>query len=426
MKKRIASLIMGGALATAAVMGFTGCGGSDDDDKKGGASNKLILWGPSAQQDSLQEMVDLFLEENPDFGLEIELGVAGEGDAYAMMSNDPEAGADVFAYANDQVVNLLSIGALARLTDSTVADLKATNMEDAVNAGKVGNAYYGYPYAADNGFFMYYDKSVISEDQAKTLEGVLQACKDAGKYLIYQVTTGWYAGSFIYGAGGEYTATYNPDTKKWTTNCNFDEKPQGSDYTYGELGGQALADLANDEYVVDGGDTEISNYLQTVAGVRGFGACISGTWNASAIKTALGDDYGATVLPTWKSSLDKKTYPWKSFAGYKLYGVNAYSKHIPEAHELAAFLSSQAMQDKRFDDNEIGPSNKTVAAMKKVQDNLAIATISKQFATNSVIQASMPKSYWTELESFGKAMKDLKGATISTDRVKELAAALRG
>lgn len=124
MKKRIASLIMGGALATAAVMGFTGCGGSDDDKKDGGGG-KLTLWGPSAQQDSLQEMVDQFLEENPDFGLEIELGVAGEGDAYSLMSNDPEAGADVFAYANDQAVNLLSIGALARLTDSTVQKLKA-------------------------------------------------------------------------------------------------------------------------------------------------------------------------------------------------------------------------------------------------------------------------------------------------------------
>ena len=425
----------GGATPDDQVNSGTGSGNTDDsgssekpggntDNPGSGGRDTLVLWGPSAQQASLREMVDEFLKQNPDFGLKIELGVAGEGDAYVMMSNDVKSGADVFAYSNDQLVNLISIGALAELTDSTVKTLKETNVEASVEAGKVGDGYYGYPYAADNGFFMYYDKSVVSEEQATSLEAVLDACKANGKYFIYSLAIGWYTGSFIYGAGGEYSADYDFKTKKWSVSCNFDQKAPGSEYSYGELGGRQLIDLHNHSACVDGYDVEIATYLK--AGK--LGACITGTWNADIIEEYLKDNYAATVLPKWTSSLDGKTYDWKSFAGYKLYGVNSFSKHLPEAHQLAAYLSSQAMQEKRFDDSAVGPSNKAVAALDKVQDNVAIAAISKQIATNSVIQTSMPKSYWDAMESFARAMKELVydgTVVVSVQLVKELVEALK-
>ena len=411
MKKRLVSLLVGGVLASSAAIGFAGCGTKDD---------KITLWGPSAQQESLKEMVALFKEQNPNFGLEIELGVAGEGDAYSMMSNDPKSGADVFAYANDQIANLYGLGALARIGDSVVADLKSTNTLNSVEAGKIGESYYGYPYAADNGFFMYYDKSVVSEEQAKSLDAVLDACAEAGKYFIYQLTTGWYACSFIYGAGGQYSVTYEGSSVD-TITCNFDQSPDGTEYTYGEIGGQQLQDIQKHDAFVDGDDNVISTYL---TGKR-LGACISGTWNAGLIEKYLGENYAATVLPKWKSQLTEKEYDWKSFAGYKLYGVNAFSKHLGEAHKLAAFLSSQAMQEKRFDDSAIGPSNTTVAAMDKVKNNIAISTITKQIAENSVIQTAMPSSYWTEVESFANAMKSWDGSGNLRTRVQELVTALK-
>lgn len=424
MKKRIAALLVGSVLVAGSAMGLTACQGGGAGS---GKSNKLLLWGPSAQQESLQEMVNIFLEQNPDFGLEIELGIAGEGDAYGMMSNDPQSGADVFAYANDQIVNLYSIGALARLGETVVEGLKSTDSLDAVEAGKVGNGYYGYPYAADNGFFMYYDSSVIDEDQTHNLEDVLDACEAKGKYVIYQFGTGWYVGSFMYGAGAEYKVTYEGSTITDIV-CTFDEKPEGSVYTYGEIGGQQLIDFKGHEAAVDGDDTVISNYL-----AKGkLGACITGTWNAGLIKSYLKDNYAATILPDWTSSLTEETYAWKSFAGYKLYGVNSFSKHLKEAHQLAAFLSGEAMQEKRFDDNEIGPSNLNVAAMDKVASNIAITTIREQIKPeHSIVQTPMPSAYWSEMESFGKAMigwNDRKGDDAKQtllERVQALAAALK-
>ena len=422
MKKRIASLLVGGVLVASTAFGLTAC-------QNGGGKEKLVLWGPAAQQLSLQQMVDQFLEENPDFGLEIELGIAGEGDVKGLMSNDPKSGADVYGYANDQVIDLLTMGALARLSSTVVDGLKEANTEKSVEAGKVGEGYYGYPYAADNGFFMYYDKSVVSEEETTNLKDVLEACRKKHKYFIYQLTTGWYVGSFAYGAGAKYEAVYGGDdgTELQKVECNFDQlSPDGTgEYTYGEIGGQQLIDLNSHTAFQAGNDDTITTYLSEGK----LGACITGTWLAGTIEEYLKTNYGVATLPDWTSSLTGETYHWVSFAGYKLYGVNSYSKHLPEAHKLAAFLSSEKMQEKRFDDNKIGPSNVKVAAMDKVKSNLAIATIAKEIEETAITQKPMPGTYWTEMEAFGKAMegwkkREDKSQTLA-QRVKELVEALK-
>ena len=194
MKKQIISLIVGGVLAAGSAMGLAACGKKD---------NTLTVWAPNNQQTLLQELINDFKTENPDFGLEIKLGVCGENDAYAQLSKDVEASADIYGFANDQLINLRKAGGVSRIPADTVTKLKQENEVNAVEAGMITEAgtdyYYGYPYAADNGFFMYYDKSVVSETQAKTLEGVLEACKAAGKYFLFNMNDqpSWYLGSFF-------------------------------------------------------------------------------------------------------------------------------------------------------------------------------------------------------------------------------------
>ncbi len=413
--KKILSAIVCGAFIASGVVGFAACGESQPE---------LTVWGPSAQQVSLQKMIEQFKAENPDITYDIAVGVCGEGDGYSMMSNDPQSGADVFAFANDQLVNLYSIGALSPLSPSTVTALKQSDNATAVESGKLGDNYYGYPYAADNGFFLYYNKDIISDEDAKDIDKILDACEKAGKDFIFEGGNSWYALSLAYGAGGKYEVTYE-GTKVVKVETNLDQKAPDSDYSYGVLGGYELGYiLQKGAFVKTGDDTIIDNSL--TAGT--FGACIRGTWKGDAIKTALGDDYGATVLPQWTSELDGNTYDWYSFAGCKLYGVNAYSKHPEDAHKLAAFLSGAKMQEKRFDDNGIGPSNLTVAAMPKVQQNLAVATMMKQIAEASVIQTSMPQSYWDEVGAFGEAMKSLDTTAdpaILQERIVQLVEALK-
>ena len=397
--KKIISLIACGAIIATGVVGFAAC--DDKNNKKPTNSTvKLTLWGPSAQQDSLGQMVEAFKAANPDKTYDITLGVCGEGDAYANLSTDPKSGADVFAFANDQIVNIYKLGVLSPVSPSTVTALKESSDKDSVEFARIGDNYYGYPYSVDNGYFLYYDSSILSAEDVKDLDTIIKKCKAANKTFGFEIKTAWYANSFVYGAGGTYSIGVDEEGNWKDVSCNFDQKAEGSNYTYGELGGQAIADMVKYDNVVIGDDAVIDSQLADGT----FGAYVRGTWKANDIKNGLGDDYAATALPSWKSSLDGKTYPLAAFIGGKLYGVNAYSANAAEAHKLANFLVSKEMQEKRFDDNGIGPANLEVAKLAKVTGNVALAALKAQQEKCSLIQIPMPDGYWTAAGSFAEAM----------------------
>lgn len=54
---------------------------------------------------------------------------------------------------------------------------------------------------ADNGYFMYYDKSVFTEEDVQTLDGMMAKANEAGKKIFMDVSNGWYIASFFLGAG---------------------------------------------------------------------------------------------------------------------------------------------------------------------------------------------------------------------------------
>lgn len=411
-KKGILALIACGVMAAGATLGMTAC----NNKNKG-----ITVWASSDDQDTLKKMIALFLEENPDFDVPITTGVVGAGDAVSKLSVDVSAGADVYCFADDQVVNLYSYGALSAIPSKTVETLLEENDEGSVEAGKVGEKYYGYPYSADNGYFLYYNKGIMSEEDAGSLETILAKCKAAGKTFIYDMETAFYTGAFFLGTaegcvGGTYEYEYEGTTVVYT-HVNFDEKVSpDSDYTIGQIGGQGMIDLANAKAFVPGGDEQISKDLNGDGkGNTWFGACISGTWNAEKIQQTLGDNYAATKLPTFHSSLDGKDYQMGSLKGYKLFGVNPNTKYLEKSHQLAAFLMSEKMQDLRFEELQTGPCNKKVAADPKIGENIALAALVAQsaYATPS---GATPSTYWDAMKQFGA---NVKGKTITSSTLSE-------
>ncbi|MDE6001137.1 MAG: extracellular solute-binding protein, partial [Clostridia bacterium] len=129
-----------------------------------------------------------------------------------------------------------------------------------------------------------------------------------------------------------------------------------------------------------------------------YAVAVSGTWNAKNIQQLLGDNYGICKLPT--VTVDEETVQLSSFKGYKIYGVNSHSKNLVEAHKLAQFLSSEAMQEIRFDNHNIGPTNKAVAALEKVANNETLAVLNAQNAY-AVEQKSVPSNFWSPLDTYG-------------------------
>ena len=413
-KKRIISLLACGALALTATLGATACNTDN--------GNSITVWVAADEQETLNKMIESFKAENPDFGVEIKTGICGTGDALSKVSTDPAVAADVYCFANDQLVDLINYQALSPIPTATVNKLKEENYENSVMSGYHNGEYYGYPYAADNGYFLYYNKSVVSDEQAKTLEGILDACSKASKGFIYNMEEAWYVGAFLLGTaegcvGGTYTIEYEGNTvsKAYT---NFDEKAAGQDtYTIAQVGAQAMIDLAT--WKIDGftsgDDDTISQYLNGNGKETLFGACISGTWNAKTIQEKLGDNYAAAKLPTFHSSLTDTDYQMGSLAGYKLFGVNPNTnfnkKNVAKSHQLAQYLTNQAMQELRFDDLQTGPSNKVAADRQEVKDNVAQAAIAAQ-ANYATLQGCFTDSYWNPMKQLGAdiyGQKAIKG-----------------
>ena len=152
--------------------------------------------------------------------------------------------------------------------------------------------------------------------------------------------------------------------------------------------------LANNKSFLNGGDDELKAGFSDGS----IAAGVSGTWNALPIKNALKDNYAATKLPTF--TIENKEYQMSSFAGYKLMGVNPHSKNLVWAHKLASWLTNEQNQRLRFNELEIGPTNKKVAESEEVKANIALAALTEQ-SKYAVTQQFVPTNYWNAVEAFG-------------------------
>ncbi len=390
-KKRLMALLVCGALMAGSVAGLAGC--KKDD------SIKLTVWGSASQQETLKQMVEDFKAANPDTKYNITVGLGEEEFAYENVQRDPEAAADVFSYPSDQLIPLLRIGALARLGGDNLAQVKANNSADSVEAGSIeyGTAeekVYGYPFAADNGYFMYYDKSVISDSEVATLEGIISACERASekksKKIAWALDTAFYTAGWFFTFGCSYSVDYDYSANyKETVDIDFNNEG-------GIKASKAMAKLANSSAFAGKGTSNatITDGFKT----HSLAVAVSGNWNAKAIQEALGEDYGVCKLPTVE--VDGETKQLYSFKGYKLFGVNAYSKNRAEAHKLAAFLANEKNQKTRFEKSLTSPTNTAVAELDDVKNNATIMALNAQNAF-TVKQKAVPTTFWSPVGSYG-------------------------
>lgn len=386
MKKRIVSMLICGALAASSVAGLTACG------NKG---LELTVWGSAAQQETLKQMVAKFEEANPETKYNIKVGICEEDMAVSNIAPDPSAAADVFCYSNDQLVPLLRVGALAKLGGIFLDNVKTENSEESVASGSIayGTAdekVYGYPYASDNGYFMFYDKSVITDEQVGSLESIISVCETKNKKIAWAVDVPWYTAGWFFAFGCDYSVEYD-------YNDNYKEK--NIEISLNNEGGinacKAMSKLTSSK-AFSGKSTDNEKII-TGFTTKSTAVAVSGTWNAPQIKKILGENYGVCKLPT--VNVNGQDVQLSSFKGYKLFGVNPHSgDKIVEAHKLAAFLSSEAMQAERFEKYMVGPTNNAAANAVKDDATFAALNAQKQFAKE---QTSVPSSFWEPLKGVG-------------------------
>lgn len=389
MKKRILSLLAGGVLAASAIAGFTGCG----DD---GEVIRLTVWGSASQTETLTQMAEQFKEANSDKKYDIKIGISEEDMAYSNVSKDPSAAADVYTYSNDQLIPLLRVGALARIGGNNLTAVKANNSKESVASGSLNygtedERVYGYPYASDNGYFMFYDKSVLTEQDVATLESIISVCESKNKKIGWALDVPWYVAGWFFSFGGTYSVEYD-------YNANYAEKSVDIDFNNenGIKASKAIAKLTSSKAFAGKGTDD--NIITTGFNTKQMAVAVSGTWNAKKLQGILGENYGVCKLPT--VNIDGEDTQLYSFRGYKLFGVNPHCANAAEAHKLAAFLSSGDMQKTRFEKHLIGPTDTAVASLDAVKNDATFAALNAQ-SVYAVEQTSVPSNFWEPLKNYG-------------------------
>ncbi len=357
--------------------------GAKEGDKGGetGQTYELSLWGSQDDQELLAELVEAFKATDPDNTYNITLGVVGEPDARDKVLEDLDASADVFAFPNDQIRELVDAGALYEITLNK-AEITAANQEGSIEAVTLDGAMYGIPFTADNGYFLYYDSNVFTAEDVETLEGLAAKAAENGTKVFVPVSNSWYIASFFLGAGN----TIKYEDGKQIVDFNNETGLKVGEYIRELLKSPGvIAGLTDEEFMAGVADGSIS-------------AGWSGTWTASQFQEAYGDGYAATKLPT--INLDGVTTQLGSFGGYKVYGINSATKHPEQAMALAEFLSNESSQARRFELRNIGPSNLVVGASDAVLADKALAALAAQ-GVYAVSQKDVTGSYWTPAEAFG-------------------------
>lgn len=382
-------------LAFAAAAVLTGCGSADDASAEGRVS--IRVWGAEEDQTLLAELIDGFEAEHPDVDFDIQLGVESESTAKDTILTDVEAAADVFAFASDQIYDLVNADALADLADYEAAyeryldrsldDIRAANSESSVEAATVNGNFYAFPMAGDNSYFLFYDSNVISEEQAQSWDGILDAAQAAGKKAGMVFSSGWYNASFFYGAG--FMTDLNEDG---TTAIDWNGVSSGG-YS-GVQVVQSMLDIAGHPAFMSIADGDTSNQIAS----GNVCAIVSGSWDAGAAQAAFGDGYAATKLPTY--TLDGEQIQMNSAFGYKFIGVNNYSDNIGWSVLLAEYLTNEASQIRRFEARQIGPTNLNAVATDEVQANYAIAAVIAQSEFGTIQKVG--GKYWDPAQTFGE------------------------
>ena len=420
------------ALALTTLIGvFTACGRSSGGTNNGTDTpgNKetitLTVWGAQEDQKLLKEMCEAYAKENSDKTYKFNFGVLSEKDSSDKILGDVESGPDVFSFPSDRINTFYAAGALARIGGSIETTVKSENTEGSVDAASIAvngeSQLYAFPVTGDNCYFLYYDKSVFKNpEDLKSLDRILDVAEAAGKKVHFRLNDdGWYLASFFFADEDlKYGVTYNDRMAEQSVTINFDS----------EDGLEVMKSLRH--YVNRNGlvaQTDDSKMIAALTpdknGKREAAAVVSGTWNASTIKQLLGDNMGVCVLPTVKINGEDKQL--SGFMGYKLLGVNGYSKNKGEATKLAAYLTNEQNQLKRFKDRGFGPTNKKAAAAPEVVNDPVISVALAQAAHNRS-QKNVPSTFWTPMASLITPLLTAKaeGKTVTDTQLQEYLNAL--
>lgn len=373
------SLLLVMVLVTSA-LAVVACGGGDN-------RIELLLWGPSAEQTFLQTWADKWAEDYKDSKgnqYKVTVGVMGEKESGTQVMNAPQDAADVFSFADDQLDKLIAAGGLASLgnpeSGALAKRVAEANNESSVKATMYNGEMYAYPLTADNGYFLYYDSSVLDETEILKWNTIISEAENASKKYCMDFADAWYQASWFFSFEG--TAS--------KTSSNFDDP---------NVGLKALRAA----YDFSKSPAYVSMAPADALGDLNNGDIIALVSYPSLYSEVTNKNIKLARLPS--ITLDEQDYPMYSFLGSKLLGVNGQGKYLEASHALAEYMSGEEVQIARAEKLASGPSNIKAAATDAAKNLPTVQALLLQAAYSHPQGSNLPAGFWDALPTCVNSVK---------------------
>lgn len=364
----------------------------------------LKVWCPQNQVDTgiMEQQQAAFAAEHPEWNITWTTEIVGEDKAQESILKDVEAAADVYFFANDQLASLVDAGAIARLGGETETYVRENTAESVLATVCIEDALYAIPFT-HNTFFMFYDKTLLGEEDITSLESIMAKETAENVYNFYfESAGGWKLGAYYYGAG---LSVFGPEGSDLAAGVDWNNETGVAVTNY-------LIDLINNPKCAYDGEIAVSELI----GDHRLGAWFDGSWNYDSYKEVLGDDLGIAVIPTFNP--DGTDYQLKGFYGSKCIGVNAHSKNMAAAVAFAAYLGNEENQLLRYELSAQVPANIKASENEAVKADPLATVIVNEANTASVAQpinSVFSARYWTYANAIPT---EIRSGEINKDNVQ--------
>ena len=402
---------------------FVACKPKDNQGDQGNQGNTpanplagtydIVMWVSEKSDDEtgdsvakqMQAQINDFMAANPGIVINATISGVSEATAGAEVVKDVATAPDIFCFAQDQLASLVQAAALAAPGGAIADDVKASNDKGSVAAATVGGTLYAYPMTSDNGYYLYYDKSVVTNPES--LEAIIADCEAATaagkdhKTFRYALENSWYTASFFFATGCHSNWTMNANGQYTSVDDNFNSDA-------GLVAMKGMQKLAQSPAYDSNADI-----------FTNAAAIVTGIWNAGAAETHFGENLGVTDLPSF--NVDGTDYHLGSFSGFKLMGVKPQDDANRGAvlQLLAHYLTSEKCQLERFDMWQWGPSNLKAQQSEAVKANPSLGALALQNShENAHPQGQIEGTWWDIAKVLGadakaaKSEDDLKAALV--------------
>ena len=352
-----------------------------DNPLAGTYDNVMWVSETAGVSDLFAEQVKAFEAANPGIVINATIEGISESEAATQMITSVEDGADIFCFAQDQIARLMMAGALNTLGQGASEQVRTMNDAGSVASATTGGNLVAFPLTSDNGIFLFYDKSIIKEEDVGSLEALIAACEAADRnFSFYLEGSAWYNASFFFATGCHSSWTMDPSGTFTSVDDDFNSDA-------GVIALKGMQKLLQ---------SKCYNNSETAAD---FGAAtpsavvVCGPWATTTVRDILGDNMGAVELPSFE--VDGQTYHLGSYSGYKLMGIKPQTDATKAAvlQQLALYLTGEECQTQRFEKLAWGPSNLNAQANPAVQADIALSALAAQNAY-AVPQGQISGSWW--------------------------------